>query len=108
MTLLNRVDIELPVIFSAEFDNHPGKVGKVELRDDDLCTLLSVNDGDKDLLLMEFRRDQWGTFITADGMCIAQEDGTRSFLDGLIKCLQEVRKQTEVTEPATITIGESN
>ena len=102
MTPLNEVDKLLPVTYSAEFDNHPGKIGKVEIRDDDLCTLLSVNDGDRDLLLMECRRDQWGTFITTEGICIAQEDNTRSFVDGLIQCLQEIKKHTEVTEPATI------
>ena len=46
-------------------------------------------------VLLRADRDQWGVWLSAGDVEVASEDGTRSMLDGLIKCLQEVQKMTE-------------
>lgn len=56
---------------------------------------------------MRADRDQWGVFYNIGDHSIAQEDGTRSFLDGLIKCIQAFRDMHEhETTDATKKIGE--
>ncbi|MDA1229923.1 MAG: hypothetical protein O2856_04040 [Planctomycetota bacterium] len=47
-------------------------------------------------------RDQWGVFVYVQGVCVAQEDGTRSFLDALIGALSELKRRNENTTAATV------
>jgi nucleoside-diphosphate-sugar epimerase len=38
---------------------------------------------------------KWGVYISSNDFCIAQEDGTRSFIDALIKCLIKLKNENE-------------
>jgi hypothetical protein len=86
------------------FDSHPGSVGSCELRrNDDMGSSIVLTLGGQELVLMTSWRDQWGVFIEMGGICVAQEDQTRSCIDGLIRCLQAFREQNECgTTDATI------
>jgi hypothetical protein len=79
-----------------EFDHWPNEVGTVFLRwtDRGVVEVVLCQSGVEHVLLRA-DRDQWGVWVTAGILEIASEDGTRSMLDGLIKCLQEVQKMTE-------------
>lgn len=96
------------LVYTAEFDNwgKPKKVGTiqvVEIEDGNESTLI-LNTGDETKEIIHAYRDQWGTYVSICGITIAQEDQTRSFLDGLIKCLQKIRDDNEhETKSATIT-----
>lgn len=107
-------------VFSATFDDCPGREGQVFLRELEygeyelvLKTQSEVKEDSvqsRELVLFRFSRDQWGVYISPrDSMSVvAQEDGTRSFLDGLIRALQDARAHLEFeTTPATITTKES-
>lgn len=108
--------MEYTVEFSAEFDHcgHPCVVGRIEIRTylpkRVQQTLVLVLD-DEEVVLMTVNRDQWGVWyevmnalIDNDGKLshylqsttIAQEDGTRSFIDALIKALTQLRNSNEV------------
>ncbi len=63
--------------------------------------------------IMGIDRDQWGVWLTIGGHTVAQEDGTRSFLDALIKSLQYVRETYEwkcqdATQIACIPVSDSD
>lgn len=79
-----------------EFDHWPDEVGTVFIRwtGYGVADVVIQRKGVEHVLLRA-DRDQWGVWLHAGGMEVASEDGTRSMLDGLIKCLQEVRKNTE-------------
>ena len=85
-----------------EFDtccpNNTGKrIGKCIVRHDKNHNheiVLVVGDAEHSILQAD--RDQWGTWITVgDIITVAQEDGTRSFIDSLIKCLTALRECSE-------------
>jgi len=104
------------VEFSAEFDhyNGPGIVGRIEIRTGTprhIQQTVVLVLGDEEVVLMTVARDQWGVWyevmnalIDNEGKLspylpsttIAQEDGTRSFLDALIKALTQLRNCNEV------------
>jgi hypothetical protein len=79
-----------------EFDAWPKGIGDVFLQQTDLgmCEVVLRCEG-IDRVLLTANRDQWGVWLSAGDVEVASEDGTRSMLDGLIKCLQELRKMTE-------------
>jgi hypothetical protein len=94
-------------IYTVEFDNYaiPRKVGSLQIieDEDEPNSKLVVNTGDKAVVVLDAYRDQWGVYLTIGGITIAQEDNTRSFLDGLIKCLQKIKDRNEFeTKSATI------
>jgi hypothetical protein len=86
------------------FDSYPGAVGSCELRrNDDMRSSIVLTLGGQELVLMKSWRDQWGVFIEMGGICVAQEDQTRSCIDGLIRCLQAFREHNECgTTDATV------
>ena len=90
-----------------EFDHWPNEVGTVFLRwtDRGVAEVILQRQGTEKVLLRA-DRDQWGVWLGAAGMEVASEDGTRSMLDGLIKCLQEVRKNTEFEMKEATTLAE--
>jgi hypothetical protein len=79
-----------------EFDHWPDEVGTVFIRwtDRGVADVVIQRKGVEHVLLRA-DRDQWGVWLDTGSMQVASEDGTRSMLDGLIKCLLEVRKYTE-------------
>ena len=89
---------------SFEFDSFPNKVGKVVLKEsqDDDSIVLDI--GGEEIKLIEADRDQWGVFLTIGRVTIAQEDGTRSFIDALSKALNELklRNEFETTEATEV------
>lgn len=88
--------------YTAEFDNCPNHSGKVILREIGLETTVIINLNGTETELIRANRDQWGVFIEMAGICIAQEDQTRSFLDALSKVLNELRRKVEFeTKEAT-------
>lgn len=84
-------------MFKAEFDvyGNPPKTARVELKENGLAAsvVLVINGEEEELLGIS--RDQWGVWFYSKENVIAQEDGTRSFLDALIKTLQEVKENYE-------------
>lgn len=88
--------------YAAEFDDCPHNSGKVILRETGLETTVSIDLNGTETVLIQTDRDQWGVFIEVAGICIAQEDQTRSFLDALSKVLNELRRKVEFeTKEAT-------
>lgn len=86
-----------------EFDQFPGKTGYCFIRRcDDKPDELVLKIGEKEQVLMYADRDQWGVYLTIGDMVVAQEDGTRSFLNGLIECLHVLSRDNEGDiKPAT-------
>lgn len=85
-------------LVGCEFDSygHPSTVGSVEyLEDDDMGSQVVLRLNGKEHVILKSWRDQWGAFIELGGICVAQEDQTRSFVDGLIKCLLAFREHNE-------------
>lgn len=85
-------------LVGCEFDHcgHPLSVGTVELReDDDMGSQVVLALNGKEHVILKSWRDQWGVFIELGGICVAQEDQTRSFVDGLIKCLHAFLERNE-------------
>jgi hypothetical protein len=90
-------------LYTAEFDIHPNIVGHVSLIERQGTMVLEVTCDGTASEIFDAYRDQWGVWLTVNGICIPQEDGTRSFLDGLIKALTEMRRLTECdTKEATV------
>lgn len=83
------------VIYATEFDVNPKAIGRVELSERQRSIVLAVVCDKTEIVLIDADRDQWGVWLSINGTCLAQEDGTRSFLDGLIKALTEMRRLTE-------------
>ena len=102
-----KTDLSAPrssAYYSAEFDIHPRSVGKVELLENDYNEdRLVVRIGEREIVVVEGDRDQWGVYLTVGGITIAQEDKTRSFLDALVGGLKVMRDRNEHdTKPATV------
>lgn len=93
--------------YAAEFDDCPHNYGKVILRETGLETTVSIDLNGIETVLIQADRDQWGVFIEVAGICIAQEDKTRSFLDALSKVLNELRRKVEF-ETKEATNGNNN
>lgn len=87
-----------------EFDNWNGcsdekKTNKVELFDTWMGQKIVVTEDNKIGMEIHADRDQWGTFITfsvigpsgSQAITIAQEDGTKSFIDALIGALERFK-----------------
>lgn len=93
-------------IYSAEFET-----GKVLLKETLTgLDLFVVRNGSYEYRSVCADRDQWGVFITlvdsaGENLTIGQEDGTRSFLDAMIKCLTEMRRLAEVESKDATIIG---
>lgn len=86
-----------------EFDAHPDIVGKVQLRRTVDADEVVVVCADSEIVVMTSDRDQWGVWHALNGVTVPQEDCTRSMIDGIIRCLEELRKVTEFgTKPATV------
>jgi hypothetical protein len=86
-----------------EFDVHPGIVGKVQLRRCVNADSVVVVCGDFEASVISSDRDQWGVWHALNGFTVPQEDCTRSMIDGIIRCLEELRKVTEFgTKPADV------
>jgi hypothetical protein len=84
-----------------EFDVHPATVAKVQLRRAANADAVVVVCGEFEAIVLASDRDQWGVWHTLNGLTVPQEDCTRSMIDGIIKCLEELRKMTEYqTKPA--------
>jgi hypothetical protein len=90
--------------FTAEFDSQPNDTGKIEVRESPQGdTVVVVLDG-AETKLISANRDQWGVSYTVHFdrvVCIAQEDGTRSFLSALIGALGELKRRNEIPEEYT-------
>lgn len=93
---------------TGEFDDfgHPPTVAKIELRHVDFVDSLVLVQGDKEYNILEACRDQWGVFYYIQDTCICQEDTTRSFLDALIKGLQQMKERNEMTIEATVVVND--
>lgn len=105
-----------PVLIQT-FDNYrtEGRItGQVRVNDDPDYpdSELAVTVGDQEFMRIDIWRDQWGTYLTFElgdatktkigGPTIAQEDGTRSFLDALILGLTELKRLCDFhTKPST-------
>lgn len=93
------------VMFEALFDSCPGSVGKVRVEENSIGMEVKIVGTTDTTVLVSTARDQWGVFVTAGSITVAQEDGTRSFLDALIRALIVLRKSCEAgTLPATVTV----
>jgi hypothetical protein len=91
-----------------EFDVHPATVAKVQLRQMANGDSIVVVCEDFEAIVITSDRDQWGVWHTLNGLTVPQEDCTRSMIDGIIKCLEELRKVTECgTKPADVVGVES-
>jgi hypothetical protein len=104
-------------ICSWEFDNYSGlhwqeqKEGNVDktkswidFANTDMGNRITIFTDRNSGLVIDADRDQWGTWITFSigdsSQTIAQEDGTMSFIDGLIAALTKFRKITDInTKP---------
>lgn len=90
------------LICEYEFDAYPDIRGKVQLRSNDRVDSVFVVVGDEESSIVISDRDQWGVWHQLSGFTVAQEDGTRSMIDGIIKCLEKLKSINEVlTKPAT-------
>lgn len=92
-------------MFKAEFDNF-GDIptpGYIELKENGLnaSVVLVIDNHEEELLSIS--RDQWGVWFHTKENTIAQEDSTRSFLDALIKTLQEVKEYECDCSSSTVT-----
>jgi len=89
-----------------------GKVDKtkswIEFANTEMGQRVTVFTNQKPGLVIDADRDQWGTWITFSlgddkGQTIAQEDGTMSFIDGLIAALTKLRNITDIdTKPPVL------
>lgn len=102
-------------VFEYDQYGHPRTAHTVKVLEepDDVIAKLVIEAGDKQIEILNIDRDQWGVWLTIGGHTIAQEDGTRSFLDALIKNLQYVRETYEwkcpdATEIACIPVSDSD
>ena len=91
------------LLLKCEFDQWPHETGICFIRGNDsgkLEVVLKVES--EEHVIISADRDQWGVWLNLGKIQVATEDGTRSFLDGLIQCLQELRKLSEFqTKDAT-------
>ncbi len=95
------------MICECEFDAYPGMTGKVQLRRNDRVDSVFVVVGDEESSILISDRDQWGVWHQLSGFTVAQEDGTRSMIDGMIRCLEMLKEMTECdTKPATVSESE--
>ena len=93
--------------FKYEFDIYPESKWTVSCTETDFgASIVLTVDGEEEILF-DAVRDQWGVFVMFGERCIAQEDGTRSFLDGLIKSLQHLCSNVEDCTESTL-VCESN
>jgi len=89
------------------FDNYSRGESEVVLLDSDVDeTRIAVRVEGVDKMRLELYRDQWGTYLSfwvgGEEFTIAQEDGTRSFLDAFLAAIAECRPWIDVkTKPAT-------
>jgi hypothetical protein len=83
------------VVSSYEFDVHPNVVATVELRESPVGDDVLICWSGHDLPVLNAWRDQWGVWYSVNGVTIAQEDCTRSFIDAMIQCLTELRQRSE-------------
>jgi hypothetical protein len=97
--------MEKQVEYAIEFDNygHPRKTGRIEIREleneDDMGERLVLVLNDEETTLLTSDRDQWGTWYSIQDRTIAQEDGTKSFLDALIHALEIFKHRNEPANP---------
>ncbi len=91
------------LVYSVECDSHPQETVRLEVWQTGLiCELWFLHDATS-LKLGETHRDQWGVWVQMFGGNVAQEDGTRSFLDAMIKALQFLKNINELdTVEATV------
>lgn len=92
------VNQNLQTVYSLEFDNcglNESPKIEIKLDPENGSSLIFLNSNNEETLLFEFIRDQWGVYISSNDFCIAQEDGTRSFIDALIKCLIKLKNENE-------------
>lgn len=84
-----------------EFDNFDFTKTEsyIQLSSFDRGQNITVHADKQDGLSIEAFRDQWGTYITFTigdkSQTIAQEDGTKSFLEGLIAALTKIKEITD-------------
>jgi hypothetical protein len=83
------------IALAFEFDIHPDCIATVELRESGPCDEVVLCCAGQEFPILQSDRDQWGVWHTVNGAVIAQEDGTRSFVDALIQCLTEVKRRHE-------------
>lgn len=101
--LLKELEGPIKTILSVEFDNCSTQPWRVEMRSGDVYDHVVLCTGDKEVEMFSTLRDQWGVNVYNRDFSVAQEDGTRSFIDALIKCLEELRRKNEInTQEATI------
>ena len=85
------------------FGNNSSSQLAVKTEDGDVSIVLI--EGNNEMTLISSCRDQWGCyyFLNADEgkISMAQEDGTRSFLQSLIKSLKTMREYCEFTKKPT-------
>lgn len=91
-----------PSCYAAVFDSHPDKIGRVFIRESTSGDELIVAIDGRETKVVETLRDQWGVFVSIHSLCVAQEDGTRSFVDALISAMNEIRRRNEATIAATV------
>lgn len=98
----------MTVLLQAEFDQfqhpHPQK-GQVIYREmprgGDWDTEVVLCVGETEHVLVRSCRDQWGCFYRYGDITVAQEDTTRSALDAIIQVLQQLKEDSEISEPRT-------
>lgn len=99
-------EIKLRLEFDA-FGSSPKEERKafIEVHEDGLVNQLFLCVGDQREELLTSIRDMWGVFHHTPGSCVAQEDGTRSFLDALIAGLKHIQANFdhETTSPTEVT-----
>lgn len=89
--------------YAAQFDDFSSGCGRVVIREQVRETLVVIESGGEETVLLRADRDQWGVWLECAGVSVAQEDQTRSFLDAVIKVLTEVRRRNEYgTTDATV------
>jgi hypothetical protein len=89
--------------YAAQFDDFESGYGRVVIRDRGCETVVVIEAGGTEHVLLRADRDQWGVWLEFAGVSVAQEDQTRSFIDAVIKVLTEVRRRNEYgTTDATV------
>ena len=91
--------------FVIEFDDCSEEEGAVEVRQDEHTQSVVLRVGDNETVIATADRDQWGCFIGIGDVGVAQEDGTRSALDAVIKGLQKLREMNEFETKDTEIVG---
>lgn len=89
--------METVKIFEYDQYGHPRSSHQIKFLEstEDPIGKLVIDTGSEQIEILSFDRDQWGLWMGVNGHTIAQEDGTRSFLDALIKGLQSVKEWGE-------------